>query len=353
MGRSVVCKCGQRNDLAVFAAGEVRLCLACGSSLSGADTPLLEESFVPEVPPGTFPEDPGSAGDFAPLNSFESPSDIDIPAAPEAPAQAAPRVWTSGLRELSVDESLGQCTRCRRTFRGSWDMNATSSGTICHLCAIQAQKDHTEPTTAEQRELYRPTPPKPIVTTEVGAVGTDPERKRIFRGLITLALVGMATVGAVAFLPVEHWVADFLATDYTKATELPLAVVWGVRIIMFFVRAFAQTVALYVTLSMLNMLTDDERQERLTLIYLGVAFALINTVADFAISLYAVIPIVGPIFVGLVIFVQLSMAVSHFNIYFESGCAFFMTWILMSMILWPCMYMVSQFIGGILAGILL
>ena len=138
MGRTVICGCGQRNNLEIFGFGESRQCLACGQPLPSEHAVYKAEEFEPVVT--GFEGEPG--GDFGTANAFESPTALAVDAAPPP----VTRSWEGSVRETVRTADPGACcTQCRRAFRGDWDMHQRPEGILCHLCASQAAKDFVKP----------------------------------------------------------------------------------------------------------------------------------------------------------------------------------------------------------------
>ncbi len=356
MGRAVVCECGQRNDLAVFGYGEAKLCLACGKALHLPEAELLVESFVPEVPSDAF-GDGGAEGPDATINSFESPTPSEAPeeSIPSVPVAAgAPRVWSEGVREAAAEGGHGACARCGKAFRGDWDRNPRHDGDVCHLCAARADDTYKVPTFRERRDMMRPDAPRPIVQATEKVPSKWEENKK---GLLVLAACGAIAVIAVTLLPVEYWVAQIFAPDRARAQELPIAWMWVVKGFGFVASALGQGLGLYVTLALLDLLYEDKWDNLRPVIYLGIAFAVMNSLVTLGAAHFGVFGPMASILMVMAFFVtfviKLLMIAARFPLRLEGGCGFVMAWFLCSVALGPAMRMVEQLLGALVAAIAL
>lgn len=356
MGQAIVCECGQRNDLAVFGYGEEKLCLSCGRSLLKVGRELHEESFGADVSPDSFAE-AHPICDTQAFDSFESPPPTEEPTqAVSATQERAPatRTWSEGIREVAPEGIEGACVRCGRAFRGDWDRNARAEGDVCHLCAARADEAYTAPTLAERDKLMRPQAPRPVATTTEKPPSKWEENKK---GILLLAGCGVLTILAATVLPVEYWVAALFAPDRERALELPVAWIWVVKVLGFVASAFGQGLGLYVTLAMLDLLYKDARDNVPSIIFLGIAFAVLNAMFKWGTAHFGVFGPMAGVLLAMGFFVsfciKLLMISSRFPLRMEGGCGFVMVWFLCSLLLGPAMRMVERLLGALVAAIAL
>jgi len=353
LGRSIICGCGQRNDLAVFGFGEAKLCLACGSPLE-----LPADPFIPEVPPDAFAEDGPPGANLTTAFESPAPDTAEVAADSEVPAPAIvrERIWTGGIREVVAEAEAEPCSRCGRAFRGAWDRHERPGGPICHLCAVRADATYQPPSQGERRDLFRPVPPKPMATPELDTARAE-EREKKKRGLLIIAAAGVVTVLLAVVMPVEVWMASFFATDLSRALELPAPWLWTIRVLSFATVAFAQGTALYVTLAMMNLLYEDRRDNVITVVYLGVAFAVLNRLVRAGEGLFLSFGPAAGAFVALALFlsfvIKIMMIADRFHLRAENGLGFVLAWLIVSILLSPCIQMVERLLAGTVAAIAL
>ncbi len=356
MGQAIVCECGQRNDLAVFGYGEEKLCLSCGKALRLPEAVLLEESFEAVVSTDAFEADDQHRINDG-LNSFESPtpSEQTEGVASPTPDRSAPtRAWSEGIREVASEGVEGTCARCGRPFRGDWDRNPHADGDVCHLCAVRADDAYKVPTFTERNDLMRPKPPRPVARTEEKIPSKWEEHKQ---GILILSGVGICSVIAVTVLPVEYWMAALFAPDRERAQDLPVAWMWVVKVLGFVASAFGQGLGLYVTLALLELLYEDMRDNLPSIIFLGIAFAVMNAMVDWGTAHFGVFGLAAGILLGMAFIVsfiiKLLMISARFPLRMEGGCGFVLAWFLCSLLLGPAMRMVEQLLGALVAAIAL
>lgn len=349
MGRTVICSCGQRNNLEIFGFGESRQCLACGQPLPSGHEVYKAEEFAPVVT--GFEEEPG--GDFASANAFESPTALVV----EAPPPPVSRTWEGSVRETIRNTDEGACcAQCRRLFRGDWDRHQRPEGIICHLCATQADKDYVKPEDWLRRELYRPVPPRKAQQAPDPNVEELAKKKR--KEIILLSIVALVTLLVVNVLPVEHWMALIFAADLDKASDLPSAWYWVARTVNIAVSILGQGLVLYSALAWSRMLYEGGVEENWpTLAYLAVVFAGLNELVVLALTYFAVFGPLAGILVGMVatvgLIIKLLMIAERYPLRLESAFGFILSWFLCSFLMWPCTYVIHQAVQGIVSAIAL
>lgn len=360
MGQMVTCDCGQRNNLDSYGYGEPRQCIACGSELPRPPVAVSEfgapkeESFEP-----IFSDPPERhTGASAPTTGFETPTgDEEAPPPAEVPA----RTWEGGVRETISDQqdTYGRCVRCNRPFRGDWDKNPKWDGAVCHICATRADPAYKPPDLQSKRELYRPAPPKKIAPAKPAddseAREANAKKKREVILLISVAAITLVMVNV---FPVETWMAMFFAADLSQAEGLGTGWQWVIYISNFAIGALGHMAALYVALSLSNLLHPGGfEQNGGPLIYLGIAFEILNTILAVMSVLFRFFGILGTVLVGIAFVIMITMKYlmvsARFHIGFEGFVGFFIAWIMASLIMKPCVFALHKVVHGIVAAIAL
>lgn len=349
MGQTVTCACGQRNSLDSYEVGETRVCVACGRLLSDhPEREYMEEGFA--AAPGAFEEEPGASQP----TGFETPT--EHVESPDAPPVA--RTWQDGVREAAAPVETDRCARCNRPFRGDWDRNPRPEGAVCHVCAVQADQAYKPPDIRTRRELYRPQPPKPQGPPAAGS-SEEEERARKKREMLVLGGIAVVTLVLVNVLPVETWVAMLFSADPEKAAGLAAGWNWAVRIANFVTSAAGSMITLYVALAWTRLLHEGGWRANLpSLLYLGIAFALMNLFVSF-IHGYAGM-VFGPLAIALVglafvvtLMIKLLMISSQFHLRMEAGVGFVLCWAFAGILMTPCVFAVHRLVHGVVAAIAL
>lgn len=350
MGRSIVCSCGQRNNIDGFGFGEAPTCLACGRALrTVGDGGYTAEEFVPVV--GDLATDP--VGDFRSTDAFESPSGMD-----EAPVTPpVQRAWEGRVREtVRREDEAARCARCQRAFRGDWDMHSHPEGVCCHICHTQAEKDYVKPEDWLRRELYRPAPPRKI-QPRAHPEAAEKERQRKTE-IITLSVAAAATLLFINIFPVERWVALLFASDMEKAADLPAAWYWVVRGVNIAVNTLGQGITLYAALTFSRIAYEGGIEENWpTVAYLAVVFTILNELVTLAASYFMVFMMLYGVLVGLAatvaLMIKLLMIAERYALRVESIMSFCLSWMLCSLMLWPCTFVIHRLVQGLVAAIAL
>lgn len=366
MGQSVICSCGQRNNLDSYRYGEPRLCVACGQPLSPPPVTL------PEEPAGALESDQFKAEAFdLDATDFEAASGdggepiltgFETPGAEEVHIEPAPapRPWQDGVREAAaaVQEDL-RCAHCKRPFRGDWDKNDRNGQLLCHICAVQADPAYKAPDVETKRALFRPEPPKKIAPKNPRDDSEERERRqKKAREMILLATSAVVVLVVVNVFPVEVWVAMFFAADLTQAEELSAAWHWLLYAANFTVGAAGHMAALYVALSLSNLLYPGGiRQNIGPILYLGIAFEILNTLLALAAKFF---PFFGPLGMGLIgmafvimLVIKYLMVSERFHVGFEGFVGLILAWVMASLLVKPGVFALLQLIQGIVAAIAL
>lgn len=349
MGRSIICSCGQRNNIDGFGFGEVPSCLACGQPLRSGGGDYKSEEFSPLF--GGLSTETG--GDFSTTHAFESPSSIaDEPAPP--PVQ---RAWEGRVRETvrTLDEAA-RCARCDRAFRGDWDMHRQPDGVVCHICHTQAEKDYIKPEDWLRRELYRPAPPRKV--HQQPHPDTEEQERKKRKEIITLSIVAVVTLIIINVLPVEKWMAMVFVSDLDKASDLPSAWYWVVRVVNIAVSTIGQGITLYAALAWSRIAYEGGIEENWpTVAYLAVVFTILNELVTLAATYFLVFMMLYRILVGLAatvaLMIKLMMISERYPLRIESAMSFCLSWLLCSLLLWPCKFAIHQLVQGIVAAIAL
>lgn len=331
MGRYITCPCGQRNDIEAFQFGEARQCLACGAMLPREADYYKAEEFAPLA--ADFAGGPG--GDFSTANEFESPTSLA-----EEPLASQPieRAWEGRVREVVPAAVEGvRCVRCNRAFRGAWDQHARPDGLVCHICAVQAEKDYEVPDDGRRRELYRPEPPRKIQQAPDPEALEKAQKKR--KEIILFSVVAIAILVAVNVFPVEDWMATIFSADAGKAPDLPVAWYWVSKAVGVAVTFLGQGIILYAALKWTRLLYDGGLGENWpALAYLAVVFSLMDE------------------FVGgniITFIIKVLMISERFPLRMDNGFSFLLTWSLCGLLLWPCNFAIHMALQGIVSAIAL
>ncbi|MBL7648470.1 MAG: hypothetical protein JNK74_20010 [Candidatus Hydrogenedentes bacterium] len=349
MGRSIICSCGQRNNIDGFGFGEVPCCLACGQPLRSGGGDYKAEEFSPVV--GGLPGDNG--GEFSTTHAFESPSGV----AEEASPPPVQRAWEGRVREaVRTPDAEARCARCQREFRGDWDMHRHPDGVVCHICHTQAEKDYIKPEDWLRRELYRPAPPRKMHQQPHPEAEEKERRKR--KEIITLSVVAAVALVAINVLPVERWMATLFMSDMEKAADLPTAWHWVVRGVNIAVSTLGQGITLYAALAWSRLAYEGGIEENWpTVAYLAVVFTILNELVTLAATYFMVFMMLYRILVGLAatiaLMIKLMMIAERYPLRLESAISFCLSWLLCSLLLWPCTFVIHRLVQGIVAAIAL
>ncbi len=349
MGRTINCSCGQRNTIDGFEFGEVPCCLACGRPLRSDVGDYKAEEFAPLV--GGLSSDTGGA--FSTTHAFESPSAIaDEPAPPPVP-----RAWEGRVREtVHAADEAARCARCQRAFRGNWDMHRQPEGIVCHICHTQAEKDYIKPEDWLRRELYRPAPPHKV-PQQPHPDAEEKERKKR-KEIIALSAVAVVTLILINVLPVEKWMAMVFVSDMDKASDLPSAWYWVVRVVNIAVSTLGQGITLYAALAWSRIAYEGGIEENWpTVAYLAVVFTILNGLVTLAATYFMVFMMLYRILVGLAatvaLMIKLMMIAERYPLRIESAMSFCLSWMLCSLLLWPCKFVIDRLVQGLVAAIAL
>jgi hypothetical protein len=130
----VTCGCGNIVTMSEFAVGMPAICPKCGENLAYSHVSTPDSSSPSSYRPQSL--DP-AVGYRPPENERR---------VPQSPARSSPE-WRNESRQTGARNDdlkprantekteFGKCDRCKRPFRGTWDMHKTSFGTLCNICA--------------------------------------------------------------------------------------------------------------------------------------------------------------------------------------------------------------------------